>query len=142
MNRNIYSVAALALALQAIALPVAAEVVVYDNTDGTFLWGVTGLGSLESYFDPTKPPSQSGERTQPSLTFQVPVLGCSECIGIGSFVGVGEIEMAVGESFVYDGFSRQRRNSALGKQSVPAPIGGRVPIMSLRTVGPTHLRVC
>jgi hypothetical protein len=88
---------AVMLALQAFALPVAAEVVVYDNADGTFQWLPDITGFPITYFDPTQPPTQSGLETMNSLWYFPVTQGTSKSFSDGEFIGLGEIKLAIGD---------------------------------------------
>jgi hypothetical protein len=100
MNRNIRFMTALTLALQGFAMPVAGEVVHYDDTHGVFQWLADDpyLVGPGNYFDPTRPPTQSGELTEFSLVYHLPYAEMTTSVAQGSFFGVGEIEIALGES--------------------------------------------
>jgi hypothetical protein len=98
MSRKLCFMAALTLPLQGFALPAVAEVFLYDNSNGAFLWlPENGTNSPITYFDPSQPPAQSGEQTQTSLWYLKPQQQTSLDIGVGSFISVGNIEIAVGD---------------------------------------------
>jgi hypothetical protein len=121
MTRNTRSVAALALALQAVALPVAAEVVLYDNSARIFEWlPETGSGAPSNYFDPTHPPTQPEDQTQSGLRHTAYLPGTSTGIAVNSISGGGAgFEIAVDDSFTVHGSEGAQATVTPAKQFLP-----------------------
>ena len=107
MNRTSCWMTIVMLALSGIALPVAAEVVLYDNSQGDFVWVPQTPGGPFNYFDPTQPPTQSGEQTPFGLTHTFLFPETSTMVAVNS-IGVDpesppRIAIAVDDPFTVSG---------------------------------------
>lgn len=106
MMYHIGSWLAAVLALSVLTLPVEADVVLYDNSNGSFDWQAFWDGDTlpPTYFDPTLPPTQTGEPTPAGLVYYVLGIDCSLCIGVDSITASGgETRIAIGESYTVVG---------------------------------------
>jgi hypothetical protein len=114
----------LGLALHALVLPVAAEVVVFDNSARVFEWlPQTSTGAPFNYFDPTQPPTQSGDQTQFGLIHTNVSPETSTMVAVSSIGGDPEppqsIAIAVDDSFTVHG-SEGGRGDRYAGENVPA----------------------
>jgi hypothetical protein len=104
MSLNGRLMAAVILVLHGLALPVAAEIVFNDNSARIFEWLPDSRTEEPfNYFDPTLPPTQTGEQTPTSLGFTQADPVSSFHLDVGSFHGSGGIELAVGDTFLAQG---------------------------------------
>lgn len=104
MNRSRRFMAVVALTLHGLALPVAAEVVFYDNTDRIFEWlPQTSSGAPFNYFDPTQP----GDQTPFGLTHTYLFPETSTMVAVNSIGADPEppqrVAIAVDDSFTVHG---------------------------------------
>jgi hypothetical protein len=96
MNRSSRVVPTVTLALLGFTWPVVAEVIVYDNAGGEFLWVpyFPFEPPTRTYLDPLQPPSQTGELITAGLVHYIYTQGTSGDINYNAFFAEGPIELA------------------------------------------------
>jgi hypothetical protein len=103
MNLKRRLLALVILASHGIALPAPAEVVHYDNSHGDFAWVPDTPGGTFNYFDPTQPPTQTGQQTPFGLFHTNLFPETSGGVAVNSIAPDPEppkrIAIAVGDSF-------------------------------------------